>query len=296
MNPNYFDIKCLEPGIIHDSIGARSVNLMCAILNDITYNELYTSVFHEERRPGDPETILDRIINNIDNLHEDLQVGATTDDKIVIERLAGRNGVFVQIRDILVYADYPKVRLGDLFHKNIHSGIDTKNEIIMQMIVSILDGVHRPDESNEDQMYHFCVPFLTIQKNRIPTHDPHSKKPKKSKPDQDAFKEFLKVLGDHTLRHMYDGTLHSNHTYSDQRQAAKRALDRCILKEHGRLHKPGPRAGVTTSDGNNRHCEANSSGTGSHCETCAPEHPDDWCNQYTSGGTTYCSLGSDYHS
>ncbi len=290
MEKSYFDVKDVGRGLMTDSIGARSINLMSAILDGITYNRLYDEVLHRRRGNDASLTLLEQIIENVDGLPCDLQVGATTDDHIVIERLAGRNGVFIQIRDLLEYADYPNIKLKHIFYEDIHGGIDTKNEIIMQVIVSLLDGVHHPDGNGEDQMYHFCVPFLTIQKNRIPADIPNSRRPPKSKPDKRAFDDFLKDLGDLEMKQLYNG-YHVN--YDERRNAAKRALDRCILKEHGRQHRPqwrGP--GPFAADGNNMHC----GGVGTGCVSCGdPGHPDHWCNDYEENNTMYCSLGSEYH-
>jgi len=299
----YFDVKQIARRKIYDGIGPRSINLMCAMLEGITYNQLYGEPFHHRPGSGVPPSTLDRMIDNINNLHLELQRGAATEDRIVVDKLAGESGAFVNIRNKFVEQGYPELRLRTLFYQDPTHGTTQADEVARYMIEQF-EAVHTPDSSGEDQMYHFCVPFLTVRKGRIPLAGT-TPRPKRA-PQTADLDEFLQHFGVLTMRHLYDVYTRD---YCTRRPAAQRALDRCILKEHGRPNRPtftlvapvegAPEAdetgqvlstGVRTgADGDYHYC----GGTGTGCLEC--EHQDDWCNDFISGGTIYCSLGSDTH-
>lgn len=287
----YFDVrtKTTSPQPIPDSIATRSINLMCAILDGITYGELYDTTFHDDS----DNSILDRLIVNANNLHRDLQIDASGNVYNITAVLAGNAGVFVQIRTILEATGYPKFDLKELFTTKIYGGITTRKKLVFQIIVGLLEEVHTPPPgSNEDRMYHFCVPFLTIQKERVPS----GSVPPKSSPNENDIDYFIDNLGDLEMKDFYQEFVEQPNkpTRTKRREVSKHALAHCIFKEYGRPHKPLIVAGA---DGNNMHCEEDGNG-GHHCVTCGGNpatHPEHWCNDYVQGNVNYCTLGSDYH-
>lgn len=260
--PSYFDVKKLPP-YTSDCIATRSINLMCAILRGITYKELYDTPFHD--RSGNSP--LDRIIFHINNLHPDLQVGATGNSRIVIPILAGTGGAFARIRLVLNEPGTPEIKLGDLFHQKrlhptLHTGLKLKN-----FIVDTLESVHT---STNDPMYHFCVPFLKIQLD--------STRPRPTEPE---YRRFITKLGHKTLQDFYESP------YNDEeRNAAIAARQLGIFKEkRPQGSKPGGPT-TKTKDGNQRHC------VNGAC--CGSNDPEDWCNSVIINGNEACALGSDY--
>jgi hypothetical protein len=313
-----FDVKTTNPNkTIHDSIASRSINLMCAITEGLTYTDIYAKSFHYTPTTGrgqspplvvpvnDPRTIspLDKMIQNIYRIYRldrnsTLLKGASNEDRIVHDRLIGANGALLHIKYGLVRQNYPDLRLGKLFHTMV-AEIPEPEKAGLALIITELEQLHDYDmvDPLKDQMYHFCAPFLTIQNNRIPVA-PRVTHPKRM-PTQGEFEDrsgFLGVLGGLRMQQLYDVNVTD---YATNRAAAKNALNRCILKEYRPTDSkpPQPPGPVMGTDGNNMHCESDNNG-GTHCVSCGtnPEHPDDWCNDYEdTNGVSHCSLGSDYH-
>lgn len=311
----YFDVRNVRPGSIRDGIGTRSINLMCAILGDITYNELYAGSFHYTPQanpgpvpppipgPGPGLSVLDRIIRNVDALDPALQIGATTGNLIVKDKLIGLGGAFIRIKYGLAALGYPDIQLKTLFYTDLQTIGDEKLRNGYLLIIAALENVHEfpQGDPNMDQMFHFCVPFLTIQMGRIPA-DGTLPRPKRAPTASEFNNDFLAILGDLKMYQLYDVY---QDDYQRRRDAAKRALDRCILREHGRQNRPSllatqQRVDLLHTFGNNKHCASATPDPGTRCYSCPSppnDHPEDWCNDYQDEeGVWYCSLGSDYHS
>jgi hypothetical protein len=300
----YFDVKKVSSPYLPDSIGARSINLMCALLKGISYNRLYSGPFHytPAANPSNdrkvPQSPLEIIIQNVQNLDQDLKVGATDNTFDVTSKLVGANGALSRIKTDLEGGGYPDIRLETLFYTDPASLPNGPEKDGYLSVITHLEGVHNTGVPGGDQMYHFCVPFLTM---RSPGHFPApgtTARPKRA-PSSTEVELFLSILGDMEMRELYDKRPNHNPLH---RSAAKNALDCCILKEHRpRQDRPiwnssSDDLTVFGTDGNNRHC----AGVGVGCQSCGttggqPNHPDDWCNQYTQGDVIYCTLGSDYH-
>ncbi|MBX3179688.1 MAG: hypothetical protein KF886_20230 [Candidatus Hydrogenedentes bacterium] len=287
----YFDVKKVTTTAtdLPDTIGSRSINLMCAILKGIPYNTLYNTHLHTPPTNPPSSTLLDTLIDNVSALPPNLDVGATENNPIVKSRLVGTNGALVRIRDEAVRLGYPRLKLKKLFYINPDAEIETPQMKLAKFIISELENVHKIKQGdNGDQMYHFCVPFLTFQKGRKPPHE--EGRPRKYYPEKNDLEYFLAKLGDLEMEDLYGH--YRSADYDGRRKAARKALERCVLKEYrpkDTRPKPGNGIGPDGSDGNSRYC----AGAGSGCRGC--DHPDDWCNDYEQDGKTYCSLGSDYH-
>ena len=259
--------KRLEP-----TIGSRSINLMCAILKGIDYRTLYTEPLHTK-----VDSTLEKMIKNTNGLHEDLQInalgGPNPNPKTVLADLDNDSGALLEIRDLLADEDYPRVTLGELFYADVTYS-QTPGGAILYQIVNILERVHAVSNGGPDLMYHFCAPFLAVQKHRIPPID------------KDDFDEFISMLGHKTLKQLYDKT-----AYTDcEKAAAKNAIRLGILKERYRPNRPPEGAGI--SSGNKMKCgPATAPDAGNKCG--ASTNPDDWCSDYQINGTWYCTLGSD---
>lgn len=261
----YFDVRKMPPGT-SDCIATRSINLMCAILKGIDYKTVYAKPFYD----SNGASALDGIIRNINALHPDLQVGATSNTPIVIDKLAGPNGAFVQIRQRLSANGAPPVILGELYHQPRVASPGDELGKLKNFIVDTLDGVH---SAVNDQMFHFCVPFLAIQLGRLPSG--------KRGPTQVEFEEFINVLGDKTMQQFFDAPYTPN-----ERQAAVNARRRCIFKEQRPNNARPPLVAFEHKEGNSMKCQNNT------CVTSTD--PDDFCSQITlPDGSPACSLGSD---
>jgi len=261
----YFDVRKMPPGT-SDCIATRSINLMCALLKGIDYRTLYAKPFYD----SSGASALDGIIRNINALDPALQVGATTNTPIVIDKLAGTNGAFVQIKKSLSAEGAPPITLGELFHMpRVANPSDDVNKL-KNLIVDTLDGVHT---ASNDQMYHFCVPFLAIQLTRLPSG--------KRGPTDTEFGDFIDVLGGKTMQQFYDTPYTPG-----ERTAAIKARRLCILKEKRPDGSKPPETALDGQGGNSRKCQNNTCVTSSN--------PEDWCSVVTfSDGSTGCALGSD---
>ena len=257
----YFDVRQFPP-YTRDCIATRSINLMCAVLHCIKYEQLYDQPFHD----GSENSTLNKIIENINNLHPDLQRGATSNERIVIPMLAGLGGAFVRIRSVLSIPGTPEIRLGELFYrKRVHPTTNVE-QVLKNFIVDSLESVHT---ALNDQMFHFCVPFLTHQLNSA-----------QIRPTEAQFRRFIRVLGDRTMQSFYD----CSYTQEEKDEViAARQLG--IFRERRPAASRPPKPIIRTRDGNGRHC------VNGVC--CGSNDPDDWCNTITVGGSTVCSLGSD---
>lgn len=261
--PDYFDVKTLPP-YTQDCIATRSINLMCAILRGITYRELYTHDFHDDSG----NSVLDRMLYNINNLHPDLQVGATTNSRIVIPILAGPNGAFTRIHALLSLPGMPRIKLGKLYHeKRVHPTTDME-KTLRNFIVDTLDGVHT---ATNDQMFHFCVPFISIQMGTRPT-----------RPSETEFNRFISVLGKKTLQEFYN----ASYTMAEKERAII-ARKQGILREKRPDSSRPPRTVVKVTNGNGYVCINNQS-------CCLTEDENNWCNTVIVSGGTMCALGSDH--
>ena len=262
----HFDVKTTHSKP-KDTIGARSINLMCEITKNITYKSLYTEPIDD----ASGNSTLDALISNVESLPAVLRVGAMTSGDIVYPRLMPK---LTAIKSLL--NGKQPVRLQRLFYEDLSNPDSSDTEgLLLKGIADLLESVHTP---SKDEMFHFCVPFQTIQqktsgKTRIP--------PNRRMPTKKEFDRFINYLGNKTMRDFYDNVEYGLRS----RIETILALRLCILREHGRPGDPRE-IGEESREGNGMIC----SGSG-----CVPSNdPEDWCNEVEINGQVQCALGSDY--
>ena len=244
-----------------DTIAIRSINLMCALLKGVSYNQLYRLPFHDNTA----NSTLDKIIGNVQALPAILQRGATDNSTIVFDTLGGPTGALMEIRAVINREETHGLSLGSLFYKRAEHHTEPDRTVLME-IVRILDGVH---SRVDDQMIHFCTPFISMQMKYT------------NYTTEGAVTDFLDVLGDRNIRDFYD----DYQRIDGEREAAKLAIDFGILKDRGR---PGRPVRHRSHDGNARKCQPGGGG----CIDSTLE--DDWCNTVIIEGSPQCAMGSDY--
>jgi len=250
--PQYFDVKTLM-----GTPWTRSVNLMCHLLQGITYKHLY----------GDPVVrgsggshLFDELLANAKSIHDGLQYDADGKKHTVREELVSVFSDIVTLVD--TYNRVPGARnlvLGELYYPAAtpEPVLDALKLAIVLRFEAISD--------RDTKMRHFCAPFVDIQMGRAHFAT------------QQNMDNFLRDLG---AREMVEFFTKHPRAHSE-RVAVRDATAAGIL-----------RANVITGIEANVH-----DGNGKWCcnGTCANSgDPLTWCVSVTINNNTTCALGSDY--
>lgn len=247
----------------------RSVNLMCALLDGITYEDLYEKPFWKPlsaRLPsiGDPNCALERMFVNAATLHIDLNTtpgGAFYPVGTLIATL------LADARNDLIQNGAPQIRLNGLFLRKVNAGTHPHDPHLK----SIHDRVKNLHQDHGTKLRHFCTPFLHKQAT--------------SPVGTTEWQNFIYACRTKTLKDLY-----ATEKKAVLGVAVKKACKAGILIDHGnpliftKTSKSGKKSRVrimTPSGGNSRRC------TGT---TCGPSDPTDWCNTTSDG---VCSSMSD---
>jgi hypothetical protein len=262
----YFDVGKMPPGT-PDCVATRCINLMCAILKGTDYDTVYTKPLY-----GENNDTLELLIDNVNKLPPVLQRGATDDSPIVIEKLAGENGAFVQIAAKLSEPGAPPLVLGELFYEPRQADPPDPLGKLRNFVVDTLEAVHT---TTNDQMYHFCMPILAMQLGRTPSIT------------KTEFESFIEVLGGKTLQDFYDKP------YNKEQKTAAVAARRLQI-----FHEKRPAGSAPTPPSGQMNGEdPPTKGNGFKCSVNICTHSTestDWCTEVTfPDGSTGCALGSD---
>jgi hypothetical protein len=243
----------------------------------ITYSQLYAENLNDVSGGARTSTI-SKIVDNVYLLSGVYDRGACDNNFSVKAKLVGAGKALTLIETEL-NAAWPEtpIVLGKLFYSDSR-GRNTLEEELLDNTFDRLENVHR---SRDDEMYHFCLPFLMFQKLG-------------AKAATETFLDkFIHALGTKTMNDFYANT------YTlDERYAAAAALHLGLLKERrDLLSKPncfvaaGSEVGPGT-DSNGKDLILESGGNGRRCEggVCVPSIEEHWCSLLPAGG---CSLGSD---
>ncbi len=247
----------------------RSVNLMCALLDGITYEDLYEKPFWKPvsaRLPtiGDPACALERMFMNAATLHIDLNTTPGGTAYPVGTLIAT---MLSSIRTDLMQNGVPRVHLNGLFLRKVATGGHVEDPHLKK----VHDHVKALLNTSGTKLRHFCTPFMHKQAT--------------STVGTTEWQNFIYACRTKTLKDLY-----ATERKAVLGVAVKKACNAGILIDHGKpliftkTSKSGKKSQVrimTPSGGNSRKC------TGT---TCGPSVPTDWCNTTSDG---HCSSMSD---
>lgn len=247
----------------------RSVNLMCALLDNITYETLYEQPFWKPIMPsrptvGDPNCALERLFKNAATLHFDLNTTPSGTPYPIGALIAA---TLAEIREYLIENGAPPIRLNGLFIRKVAKGTHPHDPHLK----NFHDRVKLLHQAHGAKLRHFCTPFLHKQAT--------------SPVNNTDWQTFISACRTKTLTDLY-----ATEKKAVLGVAVKKACNAGILIDHGnpltftKTSKSGKKSRVrikTPSGGNSRKC------TGT---TCGPSVPTDWCNTTTDG---HCSSMSD---
>lgn len=252
----HFDISLQT----EESTWTRSVNLMCHLLHGIDYQTLYGDLISKKDRSK--KHLFDNLLKNATNLPRKLLIDAEGTDYPEIEKIL--TDAFSEIKKKIDDSPDCEIRLGDFFFtKRVDEPKPGSIDELKNAIIDRLDDIH---VSTGGRMYHFCTPFVEVQKGRA----------KYSRAED--MKGFLGELNDKTLTQLFT---HPRTTYK-QAVAVKNANDAGILRVKP-FEKVEP---LFVREGNGLHC---------YNGNCV--HSGDlytWCVPVVHQGISYCALGSDY--
>lgn len=240
----------------------RSTNLMCALLNNITYNDLYESPFWRPGaagEPGDPNCALERMRSNAANLPDELNTdpdGSSYDVRARITTLLDA------IREILNPQGTPPVHLRGLFIRNVSLGASAEDPFLLR----IHDLIAALRTNTGDNLHHFCTPFMEMQKsNNYPVM-------------QTDWNEFIAVCGRYTLVQLF-----ANVTRASVGSSIHKAKRLGIMTDQGRklsftfTNDEGESSTVyafAPNGGNSLKCYIDAEGD----HSCVASFPYHWCN------------------
>ncbi len=265
-NPRfYFDVT---PG--SSTEWSRSVNLMCFLLQGISYNRLYDSRINRTLTEGN---VFDQLQLNAEALPDPLNVDINGNKYPVRDVLsAAFREIAGKIEEYNQTPDKRPIKLRQLLTvKRVHNP-PSEYQKVRNFIVDRLEEVRTAD----GRMDHFCTPFVGLQLGRAQWPDDASGK----------CADFLEILG---FKNMVD--FYTTHGTQAERMAVKRAREAGFLSEKRPPRNPGTpvrKDGTITAfgaGGNYKWC----------CNgKCKPAPRQDyWCLEVTTNGTTACALGSD---
>ncbi len=205
--------KTYGTGTNPHTVGTRSVNLMCYLLKDTTYNQLY----------GEPvDGALDAIIDNLKHLPKYLDEDTHGNGRpIKATLLQHLNKIRATLRSRRP-ASEDRVIAGHFFHKRQYTPGVGRYRLFVETV-----GELRKVGSTVD-LQHFCMPFMPIQLSG-------------NLLDEDELvKDFLGPLGKKKLYHLYT---EAKKSYSQPQRDAIRAA-----KRNGIFYTPAPYQPVDDSD------------------------------------------------
>lgn len=244
----------------------RGINLMCALLDGLTYNNIYNEPFWRPSAgpgPGDPSCALERIYANANRLDDELKTnpcgGPYDVDRYVKELLD-------DIRDILRNATAPPIRLNGLYLRNVSTTGHVENAHLLR----IHDAINTMYRNTGDNMKHFCTPFMLMQ-----TTNPV---------DPQDWDLFIRDCGDKTLTSLFKTETKAN--LGTAIQAAKAAgilvdMSKQLSCDH--LQEDGKTVSLmfySPGGGNAKKCYYNAT-TGTY--SCIASYPYHWCNLTDTG-------------
>lgn len=247
-----WDVKTTTKPAIPDDAVARSVNLMCYLLHNITYNQLYNSAL---------TGVLWRLQQNLKSMPRSLNSGAVTAGFDVKGELSK---CFKSIEDAL--DSDTSIKLRTFFEVYFRSDSARYSKEIS--IVEAIESIHT---NNPDEMAVFCTPFMAFQQSSNPSSplDPTNQTG-----------PFLKALGNLTLFDLY--TYHEPlDEYGNKgpiRIAVEKGRKDGILNFlRGPIQISNGPIFIATPPSNNRKC------SGGHCVLSTTPS---WCNEDENGNCT----------
>lgn len=236
----------------------KSVNLMCYLLHNITYNQLYK---------GPLLDVVLRLRLNLRRLPKNLNRGAISRN---FDLLTPLDRGLKDIEDIL--ESNPPIYLITFMQTHFRS--DSASYPSEIRIVEILEGLHTP---LDDEFELFCTPFLPMQDEANPT----------TLPRVEDLDDFFEKLGGFTLFDLY--TLHEPWVDNGSgtkvpgrlAKAVRRAKDARILQVRPFSIIKGEFNLQTPPAGNSLKCKNG---------ICSPADPIYWCNSDENG---HCTINSD---
>ncbi|MCF6284687.1 MAG: hypothetical protein L3K26_05825 [Candidatus Hydrogenedentes bacterium] len=223
----------------------KSVNLMCFLLDDVTYNELYRDDF----RVAIPK-ILAQAEKLGKNKHSSLNRGAYDDDFPIKDLLVG---AFTDIRDNI--AANPPVTLGNLFYLDP----TTKEDYILSRLDTLYSKSYQYG-SNDCELDHLCCPFRYFQQNPA------------DRDDGTNLRDFLGAWGDKKMIQLY---IERKKDYPSAKiDQIRNARTNGILHDRSAKFSLDPKSTVKPS------FVTNPFANGLICDggVCATGAPSDWCN------------------
>lgn len=251
----------------------RSVNLMCAILDGVTYSKLYEEPFWRpgpQGTTGDPDCALEKMHHNATNLHADLRVDPAGNSYNIHKFIPK---LLEDIRTELSKSAVPPVYLRDLFLRHVDTTtypddpyLDKINKLVEKLFLD-----------HSDKLNHFCTPFVLIQST--------------NPVDPWAWANFIKDFGALTLKDLF-----SKKTKANLSAAVADAIRAGILKDLGKRlplvytdaeGKEKVEKLDIPNGGNSSKCYYNETKEEFECIASFPYH---WCNLTEDGE---CSAMSD---
>ncbi len=265
-----FDVETTMPsGNYSDQVKRtiKSINLMCFLLENVTYNQLYSDPFGYAIGEMVKQA---RLLNDPAN-NALLNVGAYSGIHYPIRDL-----MVTALEDIQGYVDSaPQTKLGNLFTA-IYSAGSVRAE--RKILVRLNELYQASMKDGNCELTHFCCPFRFFQQRG-----------KRLEPPQ-HLEDFLNVLGDKRMVDLYTEKK-TDYVKEKRIQAIRDARNRKILIDHSsrfvvedsldeeeektvELFGSDPVANGLTCDNG----------------TCKDlNHPNDWCNSTSNGS---CSAAS----
>lgn len=253
-----WDVTATVKPPMDSDLTTKSVNLMCYLLHNITYNQLYK---------GPLLDVIVRLRLNLRRLPKNLNRGAIRRD---FDLLTPLDKALKKIEDILESRAPMYLQTFMQVHFRTTAAM-YPDEI---SIVEILEELHTP---LDDEFEVFCTPFLTMQDEANPT----------SLPDSEDLDDFFEKLGGLTLFDLY--TLHEPWVDNGSgvkvpgrlAKAVRRAKDANILQVRPFSIVKGEFTHKTPPAGNSLKCKDG---------TCSSADPMYWCNSDENG---HCTINSD---
>lgn len=248
-----WDVKATTRPVMADDFVSRSANLMCYLLHNITYGQLYE---------GPLVDVVWRLKQNLLSMPRSLNAGAITIEFDVKSELSES---FRQM-EVALNGDRAVI-LREFFEKHYRSE-DPATCAKQLGFISAIEYLHRSATNGE--MAVFCTPFMAFQRVTNPSnpldHLLHTK-------------PFLDVLGKYTLfdLHTYHEPLNSDGTRGPIRTAVAKGRTDGILNFLSSSAGIADDVYITTPPSNNRKC------SGGHCVSTTLAS---WCNEDENGNCT----------
>ncbi len=248
-----WDVKATTKPVMADDFVSRSANLMCYLLHNISYNQLYA---------GPLVDVVWRLKQNLLSMPRSLNAGAITIGFDVKSELSES----FRRMEVALKGDQTVI-LREFFEKHYRSE-DPAIYAKQLEFISAIEYLHRSATNGE--MAVFCTPFMAFQRATSP-----------SKPLDYLLhtKPFLDVLGKYTLfdLHTYHEPLNPDGSKGPIRTAVAKGRADGILNFLTTSGVKEDEVYITTPPSNYRTC------SGGHCVSTTLSS---WCNEDENGNCT----------